>query len=185
MRVHDVKNLWGKRWQARQGKTALSRLYSEVRREGVAESTSPPLHAHKSIVDRGRLIEPVARVAVRRLTARGPTVGIERELVMSHRGLVTLRALWLDGRARNGLGSRGKQGRTARHQSNDRQERRHAFHLVPTLDGDIEGFIGRGRDGPHASLYQNTCSPSAISASGESRMISERAFFAPRISTSD
>jgi hypothetical protein len=35
------------------------------------------------------------------------------------------------------------------------------------------------------SFYQNTRSPSAISASGDSRMISERAFFAPKISTSD
>jgi hypothetical protein len=46
---------------------------------------SPPLHAHESIVDRGWLIEPIARVATN--WRRGPTVGVERKLVMSHRAL--------------------------------------------------------------------------------------------------
>jgi hypothetical protein len=52
------------------------------------------------------MIEPVARVAIRRLATGGPTVGIERELVMSHRGLVTFRAFWFAGRVRDGLGGR-------------------------------------------------------------------------------
>jgi hypothetical protein len=72
--------------------------------KGVTEQTSPPLRAHKRIVDRGRMIEPVARVAIQRLARRGPTEGIKRELVMSHRDLVSLRALWLDGRGRRGPG---------------------------------------------------------------------------------
>ena len=68
---------------------------------------SPPLHAHESIVDRGWLIEPIARVAIRELTTRGPTVGVERKLVMSHRGLVTLRALWFPGCVRDGWAADG------------------------------------------------------------------------------
>jgi hypothetical protein len=38
---------------------------------------------------------------------------------------------------------------------------------------------------PCMCLHQNTGSPGAISASGDNRTTSERAFFAPRISTSD
>jgi len=68
----------------------------------------PPLvvRAHEGIVDRGRLIKPMTRVAVCRLAARRPTVRIESELVMPHRHYVTLRAFWLDGRVRRRLRGR-------------------------------------------------------------------------------
>ena len=97
--------------------------------ERVAEQSSPTLHAHKSIVDRGRLVEPAAHVAIRRLATR-------------------------------------------------------AFHWAQPSTATSKAALAESR-ATRASLYQNTCSPSAISASGDSRMISERAFFAPRISTSD
>jgi hypothetical protein len=145
----------------------------------------PPLHAHKSVVDRGRLIEPVVRRAVGRLATRGLAVGIEGQLVMSHRRLLAVRALWLDGPMRNGLSGRRKHGRAAGHRNNDREKNRHAFHCAEAFGGDVLCFVRREQAADFAKLYQNTCSPSAISASGESRMISERAFFAPRISTSD
>ena len=64
------------------------------------------LHAHKGIVDRGRLIKPMARIAVCGLAARRPAVRIEGELVMPHRHYVTLRAFWLDGRVRRRLRGR-------------------------------------------------------------------------------
>ena len=80
-------------------------------------------------MDRGRLIEPMPGVAVRRLAARGPTVRIERELVMSHRDLVAVRALRLDRRGRSGLGDRGEAGGEP-HESADRQKSRDAFHVT-------------------------------------------------------
>lgn len=64
------------------------------------------LHAHKGIVDRGRLIKPMARIAVCGLAARRPAVRIEGELVMPHRHYVTLRAFRLDGRVRRRLRGR-------------------------------------------------------------------------------
>lgn len=67
------------------------------------------LHAHKGIVDRGRLIKPMARIAVCGLAARRPAVRIEGELVMPHRHYVTLRAFWLDGRVGRRL--RGRRNR--------------------------------------------------------------------------
>ncbi len=64
------------------------------------------LHAHKGIVDRGRLIKSMARIAVCGLAARWPAVRIEGELVMPHWHYVTLRAFWLDGRVRRRLRGR-------------------------------------------------------------------------------
>jgi hypothetical protein len=68
---------------------------------------SPPMNAHESIVDRGWLIEPMARVNPYANWRRGPTVGVERKLVMSHRGLVTLRAPWFPGCVRDGWAADG------------------------------------------------------------------------------
>ena len=98
------------------------------------------------------MIEPFVPGAIRRLATRGPTMGIERELVMSHRGLVTMRALWLDGPMRGGLSGRRKHGLAARHQNNDREESRHAFHCAEAFDGDAQGFIGRERTAGAAKL---------------------------------
>jgi hypothetical protein len=64
------------------------------------------LHAHKGIVDRGRLIKPMARIAVCGLAARGPAARVEGELVMPHRHYVTLRAFWLEVRVRRRLRGR-------------------------------------------------------------------------------
>ncbi len=58
-------------------------------------------------------------------------------------------------------------------------EPNYPYKSVPNSPGEEVWKSSRG------SFDQKTCSPSAISASGDSRMISERAFFAPRISTSD
>ena len=58
---------------------------------GEGRGSLPPavLRAHESVVDRGRLIKPMSRVAVRRLTAGRPAVRIYSELVMPHRDYVT------------------------------------------------------------------------------------------------
>ena len=135
-------------------------------------------------MDGGRLIKPMVSVAVRRLAAGGPTMRIEGELVMSHRDLVTVRALWLDRRGRSGLGDRGEAGGEP-HESDDRQKTRDAFHVThPRWRYPMA--CSRAREAPlRVNLNQNTGSPGAISASGASRITSERAFFAPRISTSD
>ena len=131
------------------------------------------------------MIEPVARVAIRRLATRGPTVGIERELVMSHRGLVTMRALWLDGRVRDRLSGRRKHGRTACHQGNDREESRHAFHFVQPSMATFKASLAEGGAARRAKLISEHLLPERDLGERRQQMISERAFFAPRISTSD
>src|SRR6185437_16622785 len=101
------------------------------------------------------------------------------------RDLLALRALWLAGDVRDGLSACRKSRRTAGHQSDGFQESWDPFHRVQPTIATSTAHWPRAKRPPHLSLYQNTCSPSAISASGESRMTSERTFFAPRISTSD
>jgi hypothetical protein len=151
----------------------------------ICGALSPPLHAHKGIVDRARLIEPVVRGAIRRLVTRGPTVGIESQLVMSHRGLVTVCALWLDRRGRPCLSSGWKHRRRARHESNDGQESCYAFHCAQHSMATFDSALAEGGATPPVSSDQNTGSPGATSASRDNSTTSERAFFAPRISTSD
>jgi Polyphosphate kinase 2 (PPK2) len=108
-------------------------------------SALPTLHAHKSIVDRTRLIEPVVRGAIRRLPTRGLTVRIEGQLVMSHRRLGTMRALCLNGPMRSGLAGGRQRGRAARHRNYDRDESRHAFHCAEAFNGDVQCFVSRER----------------------------------------
>jgi hypothetical protein len=120
---------------------SLSRV-SSWKGESLVEQASLPLNAHKRIVDWSRMVEPVARRAICRLATRRSAVGIERELVMSQRRLVTMRALWTDRRVRAGLDGRWIRRRTPRHQSNDCQEDRQAFHRVPAFDENFQHLIG-------------------------------------------
>jgi len=78
-----------------------------MRSEGIAAQASPVLHAHKSTVDGGSTDR--TGDACRRTTigvARADHWDRESELVMSHRDLMTLRALRFGGRVRDGLGGR-------------------------------------------------------------------------------
>ena len=131
------------------------------------------------------LIEPMAGVAIRRLATRGPTVRIERELVMSHRDLVALRALWLDGRVRTVWAAAAKPEASTPSKRRPSEEPRCVSSCLPPRCRLC--FIGRARSAAgFAELYIRTpARPSAISASGESRITSDRTFLAPRISTSD
>lgn len=100
--------LSGKDYERKLQAAVLRRARTLTRK--ARSSASPPLHAHESVMDGGRLIEPMVSVAVRRLAAGGPTMRIEGELVMSQRDLVTLRALWLDRSGRSSLGDRPEPG---------------------------------------------------------------------------
>ena len=89
---------------------------SEAPKRTYRSGRSPALHAHERIMDSARLIEPVTSVAVRRGATRGFPVGIQRELVMSHRNSMTLRALRFYRRVRNSPGGRCEPRRETRHQ---------------------------------------------------------------------
>ena len=138
---------------------------------------SPPLHAHKRVVDRARLIEPVTCIAMRRFSPRGPPVGIERELVMSHRDLVTLPALWLDGRVRDGLRGCWRHGRPACDQSNDRYECCDAFHCVQPSAAPFNGSLAEDAARiVHALVSEHEFAQRKFQAGAGSRMALMRMF---------
>src|ERR1700677_4199203 len=109
-------------------KTAVPPPYSEVGGWWPAEQTSPPLHAHKRIVDRGRLIEPAARGSV----ASGPC-----DFARSSAWRTCAR--WS-----------GRRLKTPAHGTPSKRrlpEEAACVSSRPALDRDTRGFIGRGRNG--------------------------------------
>jgi hypothetical protein len=105
------------------------------------------VRAHEGVVDRGRLIKPMTREAVRRLPADRPAVRMKSELVVPHRHDVTSRAFRLDGRARGCLGGRRNRRGEASDESHAREENCARFHPVdPGLEHRLaQRYLGQRR----------------------------------------